>query len=286
MTSDQRRRPAIAVHGGAGREAPDDAAPRRAGVERAVDAGWAVLATGGSALDAAIAAVVALEDDPHFNAGFGSVLTEEGVVECDASVMDGATLAAGAVAVVTGVANPIRLAHAVMVEAREVFLAGEPATALARRHGLRVVPPEALISEAARRRWRERRPGAGETVGAVARDAAGHLAAATSTGGVSGQRRGRIGDSAVIGAGTYADDARGAASATGVGEAIIRFGLARDALERCARGEPAAAAARDALAALRQRLGVEAGLVLLDATGRLALAHTSPTMPAAHRGGA
>lgn len=276
---------AIAVHGGAGREAPEDQPARRAGVERAADAGWTVLTAGGSAMEAAMAAVVVLEDDPHFNAGRGSVLTEEGIVECDASVMDGATLAAGAVGVVSGIANPIRLAGAVLEEGREVLLVGAAAEALARRRGLHVVDPEALVTPASRQRWRERWGPAGETVGAVARDAAGHLAAATSTGGVSGKRRGRVGDSAIIGAGTYADDTRGAVSATGPGEAIIRLGLALDVLGRCARGYPPDLAARDALEELRSRLGAAAGLVLVDPAGRLVVAHTSPTMPAARRGG-
>lgn len=276
---------AIAVHGGAGYEPPDIADARRTGVERAADAGWAVLRAGGSALDAAIAAVVVLEDDPHFNAGLGSVLTEEGVVECDASVMDGATLAAGAVGAVTGIANPVRLAQAVLREGREVLLVGAAAEALARRHALRIVPPEALVTPAARQRWRERWGGLGETVGAVARDRRGHLAAATSTGGVSGKRRGRVGDSAVIGAGTYADDRRGAISTTGPGEAIIRLGLAQATLARCDGGAAPPLAAREALEMLRCRLGALAGLVLVDPAGAIAAVHTSPTMPSAQRGG-
>lgn len=276
---------AVAVHGGAGHEAPEEAPARRAGVERAADAGWAILEAGGSALDAVVAAVVVLEDDPHFNAGIGSVLTEEGIVECDASLMDGETLAAGAVGAVSGIPNPIRLARAVLEEGREVLLVGPAAEALARRHGLGVVDPDALVTPPALRRWRERWGASGETVGAVARDALGHLAAATSTGGVSGKRRGRIGDSAIIGAGTYADDTRGALSATGPGEAIIRAGLALDVLARCARGLPPEDAAGDALETLRGRLGAAAGLVLVDPAGRITVAHTSPTMPAARRGG-
>jgi beta-aspartyl-peptidase (threonine type) len=274
---------AIAVHGGAGDERPEERAPRRAGVIRAADAGWAVLARGGHALDAVIEATAVLEDDPHFNAGVGSVLTREGIVEMDASVMTGDTLAAGAVATVRGVANPVRLARVVLDEGREVFLVGEPAVALARRHGLRVCPPEALVTEETRRRWLAREAASGNTVGAVARDAAGHLAAATSTGGVSGKRCGRIGDSAVIGAGTYADDALGAGSATGPGEAIIRLGLVRAALERIARGSPADVAARAALDCLHRRLGADAGLILIDPHGRVGIAHTTSAMPAAYR---
>ena len=200
------------MHGGAGSEAAEARAPRRAGLARAAEAGWQVLARGGSALDAVVEAVVVLGDDPHFNAGMGSVLTVEGTLETDASVMAGETLAAGAVGAVSGVANPVRLARAVAAEGREVLLVGEAAAALAAAHGLPRCSPEALVTEEARRRWRERRPASGDTVGAVARDHAGHLAAATSTGGVAGKRSGRVGDSAVLGAGTYADDRLGAAA--------------------------------------------------------------------------
>jgi beta-aspartyl-peptidase (threonine type) len=255
---------------------------RRRGVARAAEAGWAVLADGGSALDAVIAAVAVLEDDPRFNAGVGSVLTEEGVVELDASLMEGALLGAGAVALVRGVANPIHLARAVMEEGREVFLAGDAAGALARRRALRVVAPDALVTQAARRAWRARRAAA-ETVGAVACDARGHVAAATSTGGVAGKRCGRIGDSAVIGAGTYADDLVGAGSATGPGEAIIRFGLVRRALEAMAHGATPQAAAKAALATLERRLGTRAGLILVDPQGRHGIAYATPAMPAAWR---
>jgi len=274
---------ALAVHGGAGGEAPEDRAPRRAVLERAVEAGWAGLAGGASALDAAIAAVAVLEDDPHFNAGLGSVLTVDGVVEMDASVMRGADLAAGAVGAVSGVRNPVRLAHAVLAEAREVLLVGEAAAALARRHGLPVCPPEALVTEEARRRWRERQPAPGETVGAVACDAGGRVAAATSTGGVAGKRRGRVGDSAVIGAGTYADDRVGAGSATGPGEAIIRVCLVRAALELVGRGHDPARAAQYALDELDRRLAAAAGLILIDTGGRVGIAHTTEAMAAAWR---
>ena len=274
---------AITVHGGAGREEPADTAPRREGVAHAADAGFAVLTAGGSALDAVIAAVVVLEDDPAFNAGIGSVLTIEGVVETDASVMEGEHLGAGAVGAVRGVRNPILLARAVMAEAHEVFLVGEPAVAVARRHGLAADDPGALITAEARRRWQQRRDASGETVGAVARDSAGHVAAATSTGGVAGKRAGRIGDSAVIGAGTYADDRLGAVSATGPGEMILRLGLARVALDQLARGHTPEDAAVAALAILRERLGAGAGLILIDPGGRIGVAHTTPSMPTASR---
>lgn len=274
----------IVVHGGAGDDAPDDRAARRDGVERAADAGAAVLDGGGTALDAVIAAVVVLEDDPAFNAGIGSVLTDDGTIEMDASTMDGASLRAGAVGAVRGVANPVRAALAVLREGREVLLVGPAVAALARRHGLRIVDDDALVTPAARQRWRRRQAARGNTVGAVAVDAQGHVAAATSTGGVAGKRSGRVGDSAVIGAGTYADDRLGAVSATGPGEAIIRLGLARLALEHVSDGMSPQDATARALAELAARTGATAGLILVTPAGIPAVACTTPAMPTARRG--
>jgi len=272
---------AIVVHGGAGVARPEERPARDAGVRRAAEAGHAVLAQGGSALAAVLAAVVVLEDDPTFNAGLGSVLTACGHVETDASVMEGSALSAGAVGALRGVANPILLADAVRREGREVLLVGPTALQVARRAGLRLVAPDALITPEARRRWQAHVAASGETVGAVARDAHGGTAAATSTGGLDGKRSGRIGDSALIGAGTYADDRIGAGSATGPGEAIIRATLVRSALDLVAHGQPVGDAARCALEMLRERLGVPAGLILLDAHGRHGIAHTTPGMAAA-----
>lgn len=257
---------------------------RAAAVDAAAAVGFAILAAGGSSLDAVVAAVESLEADPLFNAGLGSVLTEDGTVELDASIMSGRDLRAGAVACVRGVWHPIALARVVMDEGREVFLVGPPAEALARRHGLRVVPPEDLVTDEARRRWQTRLTDArGNTVGAVARDAQGHLAAATSTGGVEGQRAGRVGDSAVIGAGTYADDLVGAGSATGPGEAIIRVGLVRAGLAAIAAGADPTTAAEAALATLAARVGATAGLILVGADGRIGAARTTAAMPTASR---
>lgn len=274
----------IIVHGGAGGREDETSAARAAAVDAAAAAGFAVLTGGGNSVDAVIAAVQLLEDDPLFNAGLGSVLTEEGTVEMDASIMSGADLRAGAVACVRGVWHPIALARVVMDEGREVFLVGAPAEGLARRRGLRVVPPEDLVTPEARRRWQARSQDArGETVGAVARDAYGHVAAATSTGGVAGQRAGRVGDSAVIGAGTYADDLVGAGSATGPGEAIIRVGLVRAGLAAIAGGADPTAAADAALETLAARVGATAGLILVDSAGRLGAARTTAAMPTASR---
>jgi beta-aspartyl-peptidase (threonine type) len=275
--------PPIVVHGGAGDDPDDGRAAREAGVERAAEAGAAVLARGGSALDAVVAAVVVLEDDPHFNAGRGSVLTTEGTVEMDASVMEGERLQAGAVGAVRGVANPVRAALAVLQEGREVLLVGEPAVTLARRQGLRIVDDAALVTPAALERWKRRHAAPGNTVGAVARDAHGHVAAATSTGGVAGKRSGRIGDSAVIGAGTYADDRLGAVSCTGPGETIIRLGLARVTLAHMDDGMSPRDAAARALAELAERTGAAAGLIALAPDGTPGVAFTTPAMPTARR---
>lgn len=275
--------PSIIVHGGAGREEAAERAPRRAGVRRAADAGWKVLAHGGSALDAVVAAVAVLEDDEHFNAGRGSVLTEEGLVEMDASVMEGAGLAAGAVAAVSRVRNPVRAARAVLDAGREVLLVGDRACDVAARAGVALADPEALVTEGARARLAARRRSPGDTVGAVARDTRGHVAAATSTGGIAGKRSGRVGDSAVIGAGTYADDLLGAVSCTGPGEAIIRLSLGRVALAALGAASDPDAACRAALAELAARLGEAAGLVVVAPSGAIGFAHTTPAMPVAWR---
>ena len=268
----------IVVHGGAGRENPGERPARRAGILRAVESGWRVLAEGGGALDAVVAAVAILEDDPAFNAGLGSVLTGDGHVEMDASVMAGETLAAGAVGAVRGVRNPVRLARAVLDQGREVLLVGPPARELAEARGLAVCAPDALVTDDARRRWLEQQPATGETVGAVARDTAGHVAGATSTGGVAGKRSGRVGDSAMIGAGTYADDRLGAGSATGPGEAIIRVCLVRSALELLANRLDPGFAPGHALEELRQRTGARAGIILVDPAGRIGALWTTESM--------
>jgi beta-aspartyl-peptidase (threonine type) len=280
------QRPAVIVHGGAGREDADERAPRRAGCRAAAAAAWARLAGGGSAIDAAVAAVVHLEDDPHFNAGTGACFTADGRIELDASVMAGAGLAAGAVGAVERIRNPVLLARAVMEDGRHVLLVGAPALAFARARGIAECDPHTLAVERQRRRFaaggEAAGPSSGDTVGAVAVDGDGHVAAATSTGGVMRKLPGRVGDSAVIGAGTYADDRLGAASATGVGEPILRLVLARHAVDLLADGLDPAIAARRALAVLEERLGARAGIILLDPAGRLGIAFTTPGMPAAY----
>jgi beta-aspartyl-peptidase (threonine type) len=237
--------------------------------------GFAVLQRGGSAVDAAEAATRALEDDPVFNAGVGSALNADGVAELDASIMNGATLAAGAVAGVTCFQNPVSVARAVMETTPHVLLAGVGAERFGRARGVPIVPNEALVTEAARAQLRQWSGSTG-TVGAVALDRDGHLAAATSTGGTTGKLPGRIGDSPLIGCGTYADDTKAAVSCTGLGEAIIRVTLARQACELAVQ-HPAFDAARRAVALLARARG-EAGLILVTPAGALGWAFSTQRM--------
>ncbi len=268
---------AIVVHGGAGRW-PEEAHDRaREGVERAVRAGHAVLEAGGDALSAVQAAVIVLEDDPVFNAGRGAVLDERGFIAHDAAVMRGADRAAGAVAAIKGIRNPVTAARTVLDEGRHVMLVGESAGLYARQAGL-VTAPEAWFRTEERREAFERGDDErGGTVGAVARDAGGGMAAATSTGGSSGKHPGRVGDSPLVAAGTWADDATAAISCTGDGEAIIRVALAHeiDALIRHA-GLSLAEACDRALAGL-EHLGT-AGVIAVGADG-IAAPFTTPAMP-------
>ncbi|MFC4729633.1 isoaspartyl peptidase/L-asparaginase family protein [Coralloluteibacterium thermophilus] len=280
---------ALAIHGGAGtmsREAltPEAEAAIRADLDRALDAGHAVLARGGSALDAVEAAVTILEDSPHFNAGRGSVFTADGRNELDASIMDGATLDAGAVAGLRRVKNPLSLARAVMEKSPHVMLIGEGAEAFGESVGTTFVDPSYFRTE---ERWRQLEAAQEKartqahvplpasayfgTVGAVALDAEGRLAAATSTGGMTNKRWGRVGDAPVIGAGTYAN-AHCAVSATGWGEYFIRLAVAHDI---CARAEYLGVSVADAADEVVMRrvsaLGGDGGVITLDAQGRVGL---------------
>jgi L-asparaginase / beta-aspartyl-peptidase len=274
--------PSIIVHGGAGDWSPeDDREVALAGCRAAARAGFEILRRGGAALDAAIAAVVLLEDDPWFNAGTGSALTVDGDVECDASVMCGDGRA-GAVGALRDAKNPILVARLVMERTPHVLLVGAGATALAAENGMAALPPDALCTARMRAKWRaalarREAPASGGTVGCVAYDEAGRVAAATSTGGMMLKRQGRVGDSAVIGAGTYADDGAGAASCTGAGEAFIKAAAAKQAVEAMRAGRLPAQAAREILPAVR-RHGGGGGLICVDAGGRLGLAFDTPRM--------
>ncbi len=260
----------IAIHGGAGTLDPDAMTPERraayeAALQEALDAGAAILADGGSAMDAVQAAILPMEDSPLFNAGRGAVFTWEGRNELDASIMDGRDRSAGAVTGVTTVRNPILLADRVRTDSPHVFLMGEGAEEFAGEQGFEVTPPEWFATEARRQsleRMRERQLSALDvdhkfgTVGAVALDQDGNLAAGTSTGGMTGKRWGRIGDAPVIGAGTYADNRSCAVSATGWGEYFIRVGVAQ---EICTRLRIAATLNPEALRASVESVLVELG---------------------------
>lgn len=281
--------PALAIHGGAGtmrRTAmtPAVEASFRASLRAALRAGHAVLAGGGSALDAVTHAVIALEDDPLFNAGRGAVYTASGRHEMDAAVMDGRNRAAGAVAGIIGPRNPVLAARAVMERSGCVLMAGEGALAFLRGQDLDWEEPGYFHTD---RRWQalqreleRRRNNAADTrddadrhgtVGAVACDEAGNLAAATSTGGMTGKRPGRVGDSPVFGAGTWADNATCAVSCTGHGEFFIRWAASHEIAARmCHRGETLAAAA-DAVVAELELVGGDGGLVAVDAAGNVTL---------------
>lgn len=281
--------PVIAIHGGAGTLTRAGLTPRgarlyRAALLAALEAGNAILRRGGAALDAVAAAVVAMEDDPLFNAGRGAVYNADGGHELDAAIMDGATLRAGAVCATRRIRNPVLAARAVMERTPHVMLAAGGADRFARARGLALVAPgyfgtahrRAALERERLRRAGARAPPATEaerhgTVGAVALDSRGDLAAATSTGGYTNKLAGRVGDSPVIGAGTYADNRCCAVSGTGTGEYFMRALLAYDVAARMRYlGEPLARAALRALAGVAA-LGGSGGLIALDGRGRIAM---------------
>jgi beta-aspartyl-peptidase (threonine type) len=273
---------AIIVHGGAGAVEPERHARLAEGVRAAAAAGDAILAAGGAALDAVVAAVRVLEDDPEFNAGCGSALTREGTVETDASIMCGATHRVGAVAAVPDLGNAIALARALLDANEHAILAGAAAWQFAAEVGIAPAAAGALITERQRVRLAAKlAETSGGTVGAVARDRNGRFAAATSTGGIVGKRSGRIGDSPIPGAGTWAD-ANLALSATGDGEAILRVALTRSIAARAALGdEPDLRAAIVAeLRDLARYTGGSAGVIGVDRAGVVGV-QLAKTMPMA-----
>jgi beta-aspartyl-peptidase (threonine type) len=289
----------IAIHGGAGTlpraDMSADAERRyRAGLKEAIDAGFAVLEAGGTSMGAVTRAVVLLEDNPLFNAGKGAVFTLDGRNELDASIMDGSTLRAGAVCGVTRIRNPVELARAVMEKSEQVMLAGTGAEEFAAAQGFSFVPQSYFYTP---ERWaqleRIRSGDAGlsaltishiGTVGAVAVDARGRLAAATSTGGMTGKRYQRIGDSPIIGAGTYADDRSCAVSATGHGEVFIRTVVAHDICSRMRfGGRSIGEAVREVVLGELPALGGEGGVIAIDARGEIAIEFNSEGMFRASR---
>jgi beta-aspartyl-peptidase (threonine type) len=268
--------PIVVVHGGAS-EWYAGTSLGRAACRRAADAGWEALAAGGSALDAVIAAVRVVEDDPVCNAGTGAVLTSRGTLELDACVMDGASLASGAVAVLPPFRHPIDVARAVLEDGRYHLLVGDGAASFARARGFTPSDPELMITPDRRAESEGRgRFDRGNTVGAVARDAHGHLAAATSTGGIAGTDPGRVGDAPLVGGGTYADE-HAACSCTGDGEAFARACAAFWTVDNVADG--AQTAAERSVARVRERYGGYGGLILLDKAGDVGIARSASAMP-------
>ena len=275
--------PVIAIHGGAGtlRKADMTAARAeryRAGLQFALEQGFRILEKGGSSLDAVTAAVVAMEDSPLFNAGRGAVYNADARHELDAAIMDGKTLRAGAVACVERIRNPVLAARAVMERSRHVLLAGKGAERFAGKQGLKMANQKYFGTAARLEALRRNLQSHHGTVGAVALDRDGNLAAATSTGGYTGKLPGRIGDSPLVGAGTYADNRACAVSGTGLGEAFIRALVAYDVAARMRyRRQSLAVAARAALASVA-RLGGDGGLVAVDRRGNVAMPFNSQGM--------
>ena len=282
--------PVLLVHGGAWDIPSDEIAAHTRGVTRAAKVGFDLLREGAAALDAVEAAVTVLEDDETFDAGRGSFLTADGRVQLDALMMDGATLRAGAVACVERLKNPIQAARLVLERSPHVYFVGAGAEEFARQQGLTLIENHELVIDRERERLHaeQARARAGiedqtftgnshETVGAVALDLAGNLAAATSTGGTLNKTPGRVGDSSVIGSGGYADNRSAAASLTGWGEPIMKLVLAKWAVDRVPLLGPEQAA-EDAIAYLYSRLQGHGGMILLGPDGRYGIAHNTPRM--------
>jgi beta-aspartyl-peptidase (threonine type) len=320
------RDPILLVHGGAW-AIPDDAAEaHEAGVRKALESGYAILARGGSAIDAVEAAVTILEDDPTFDAGRGSFLTSDGTVQLDALLMDGGRMKAGGVACVERLRNPIQAARLVLEQSPHVYFVGEGAERFAAAHGMSLISNSELVLPRERDRLaqaqlrqaagladntfsgleddkspetavranallqNENRPkgraegrppsaqDSHDTVGAVALDGHGNLAAGTSTGGTLNKTPGRVGDSSLIGCGCYADNLSAAVSLTGWGEPIMKLVLGKWATDRVAAGTAPEIAAREAISYLYNRLGGHGGIILLGPDGRFGLAHNTPGM--------
>ena len=283
--------PALLVHGGAWDIPPEERDAHEAGALAAARLGFDSLRDGASALDTVEAVVTLLEDDPALNAGTGSVLNRRGEAVLDASIMDGDDLRVGAVAAVRTIRNPVRVARRVIEATRQVLLAGPGAEEFARQQGFEAIPPEALVvfREVERLRahqTRRRAAAPGDTVGAVAMDREGRIAAAGSTGGTLNKRPGRVGDTPLPGAGLYADSRIGGVACTGWGEGIARLSMARAVLARMEGGRDPADAARELLAACWSRLGGTAGLLIVTPDSRLVTAWSTPRMARgwAHRG--
>lgn len=282
----------LVIHGGAGVLSRDTITPEkdaeiRAALTAALDAGSKILAGGGSALDAVAAAIIILENDPNFNAGRGAVFTWDETNEMDASIMDGRTLAAGSVAGINGTKNPILLARAVMEKSPHVMLTGKGANQFSVEQGLEQAPPEYFATEFRKEQLKQIKAGNISafdsdrkfgTVGAAAVDAKGNVAAGTSTGGLTAKRWGRVGDSPIIGAGTYADNRACGISATGDGEYFIRLGVAHEICARMRLAGESAQAASDHVIKQLGLIGGEGGVILVTPHGDAAFSFNSEGM--------
>lgn len=287
----------LVVHGGAWAIPDDMVEAHLVGVRNALANGWKVLQRGGSALNAVEEAIVIMEEDEIFDAGRGSFLTSQGHVQLDAMMMDGKTLRAGGVGCVEHIRNPIRAARKVLDESPHVYLVAEGAELFAEQHGIRLCENSELIIEREVERLRKAKataaaglpdqtfaPATGhDTVGAVALDATGDIAAATSTGGTLNKTPGRVGDSSLIGCGCYADNQSAAVSCTGWGEPIMKLVLGKWACDRVADGKAPAEAAAAAMEYLKSRMNAHGGMILLDARGRVGIMHNTPRMAWASR---
>ncbi|MGH9580848.1 MAG: isoaspartyl peptidase/L-asparaginase [Terriglobales bacterium] len=284
--------PVLVVHGGAWAIPDDVLDAHEQGVRRAAAEGWRILQSGGTAVEAVETAVVLMENDETFDAGRGSFLTCEGRVQLDAFLMDGSTLRAGGVGCVERIRNPIRAARKVLEESPHVYFVSEGAERFAAEHGISLCDNRELVIEREVLRLREAQERAAhgklpelfgpaishDTVGAVARDANGNLAAATSTGGTLNKAPGRVGDSSLIGCGCYADNQSAAVSTTGWGEPLMKLVLGKWAVDRVGDGVEPQRAAEMAISLLESRTGGHGGIILLDAKGRIGIAHNTPRM--------
>jgi L-asparaginase / beta-aspartyl-peptidase len=293
--------PVLVVHGGAWAMPDDMVEAHLLGVRHALAAGWRVLERGGTALDAAEEAVVIMEDDETFDAGLGSFLNRDGRVQMDALIMDGGTLRAGGVGCVERVRNPVRAARKILSESPHVYFVGEGAERFAAEHGIALCANEDLVIPREVERLREyqreaAKRGATEdgndlfapeishdTVGAVALDRDGNIAAATSTGGTLNKAPGRLGDSSLIGCGCYADNLSAAVSTTGWGEPIMKLVLAKWTADRVLAGNLPEWAAQEAMNSLKQRLNGHGGIIVLNTAGQFGIAHNTPRMAWAYR---
>jgi beta-aspartyl-peptidase (threonine type) len=293
--------PVLVVHGGAWAIPENLCDAHIRGVRNALAAGWRALERGGSALDAVEAAIIVLEDDEVFDAGRGSFLNADGRVQCDALMMDGATLRAGGVGCVESIRNPIAAARRVLEDSPHVYFVGEGAERFAAQHGIQLIDNSELVVEREREHLREAQRkartgeahdvfagaefGSHDTVGAVALDAKGNIAAGTSTGGTLNKTPGRVGDASLIGCGTYADNEKAAVSCTGWGEPFMKLVLAKWAADRVASGATPEQTAREAMQYLKSRLNGHGGMIVLDAQGRIGMAHNTPKMAVGFRRG-